>query len=498
MRTTRGLVASLMTVLAAGGGQAEPNVRQLTLEECIQIAIEHNLDLKIAQFDPLKAEISLSTGFAGFHPEFYATAAHSYTKSPGGFDPEGRPLPAPITETDRFTTGLLGRIPSGMSYSITGDATDSTFSFPAGFSSDNVNGGVTLSARQPLLKNMWIDQPRYNIRIARNQIKYSEQVLRFQVISTLTSVENAYFNLIQARENVKVQEEALRLAEKLFEENKKRVEVGALAPLDEKQAEAETAMRRADLLSAKYSLTTAQNVLKGLLSGNFPDWDDVLPEPAERLTAPVQLFNQDESWRKALEQRPDLLQARLEIERTGVIRQFQFNQLFPQLDLFGSYGHRGANYEIPSYLEQVRRAEFPSHAFGAELRIPLGNRAARNNHRLAKIEEEQSRLRLKKLEQDILIAVNDAIAGAETAYEAVKATERARVVAKEALDAEEKKRANGKSTSFFVLQLQKAYTDAQAAEIRALASYNRALTQLAFSEGSTLDRRGIQMELPQY
>ena len=494
MRTIRFSMALLLAACLSSPATGASAVRQLTLEECLKIALEHNLELEIVRFEPVRAGLNLDLAYAGYEPAFSASARHGSSISPGRFDSSGLIYLNTETESDTFSAGVNGLAPSGLTYSLAGNVVDSEFT-TAGGPGENAQGGVSIRLQQPLLKNAWIDQTRYGIRVAKNRVKYSDQVLRYQVMSILASVESAYFNLIQARENVKVQEEALRLAQKLFEENKKRVEVGALAPLDEKQAEAETAMRYADLLSARYSLTSSQNVLKGLLSSNFPDWQDVIPEPSERLTAPIQLFDLSGSWQRALSQRPDLLQARLEVERTGVLRQLQFNQLFPQLDIVGTYGHSGTDDEVPSYMDQIGRGLFPNNSIGAELRIPLGNRAARSNHRLAKLEEEQSRLRLRKLEQDIMLAVDDAVAGAQTAYEAVKATERARVVAKEALDAEEKKRANGKSTSFFVLQLQKAYTDAQAAEIRALASYNRALSQLAFNEGSTLDRHGLALDI---
>lgn len=488
MRTIRSSVISLLAAGLVGSLGAAPSARQLTLEDCVKLALENNLELEITRFEPAKAALSLVLARTAFDPAFSLSAEQTIASSGGGVTRDNIPIPAITTDRSTFISGVTGRLPTGMTYTLGGSMTDND-------SLDNTSGGASISLTQPLLRDFWIDQPRYSIRVGRNRAKYSDEALRYQIMSVLTRVESAYFSLIQARETVRVQEEALRLAEKLFEENKKRVEVGALAPLDEKQAEAETAMRRADLLNARYSQSAAQNVLKGLLSGNYPEWQEVTPEPSERLTAPVQLFNLQDSWQRAMNQRPDLIQARLEVERTGAFRELQFNQMFPQLDLTGTYGHGGSRREIPGFLDDIRRGNHPSHTIRLEFSVPIGNRAARTNHRLAKLDEEQARLRLKKLEQDIMIQVDDSIQEAQTAYERVKATERARVVAKEALDAEEKKRANGKSTSFFVLQFQKAYTDAQAAEISALATYNRALSQLAFDEGATLDRRNLKLDV---
>jgi outer membrane protein TolC len=116
---------------------------------------------------------------------------------------------------------------------------------------ENSGGRVgALTLRQPILRDFWMDQPRYSIALSKANLRISELALQQQVMTTVTAVENAYFNLIYAAESVVVQQKALELAERLLAENKKRVEVGAMAPLDEKQAEAEVASRRADLLTA--------------------------------------------------------------------------------------------------------------------------------------------------------------------------------------------------------------------------------------------------------
>ena len=112
---------------------------------------------------------------------------------------------------------------------------------------DTSSGSASISLTQPLLKNFWIDQTRFNIKVAKNRIKYSELGLKQTIMSIVTTVEQAYYDLIYARENVTVQEKAVELATQLVVENKKRVEVGSLAPLDEKQAEAQAASSRGGL-----------------------------------------------------------------------------------------------------------------------------------------------------------------------------------------------------------------------------------------------------------
>ena len=155
-------------------------------------------------------------------------------------------------------------------------------------------------------------------------------------MSTVTTVEQAYYDLIYARENVTVQEKAVELATQLVVENKKRVEVGALAPLDEKQAEAQAASSQAALIAARSALAVQENTVKQLITDDYAASAAVELQPTAPLSAPVQVFDRQISWSKGLTQRPDLLQAKLDVERQGITLKYNYNQLFPELDLVGS------------------------------------------------------------------------------------------------------------------------------------------------------------------
>jgi outer membrane protein TolC len=291
---------------------------------------------------------------------------------------------------------------------------------------------------------------------------------------------------------------ALQLARQLLADNRKRVEVGALAPLDEKQAEAEVAGREADLLSAQRTAALRENTLKSLLTDAYGDWQQSIIEPTEPLSGdPVPLDLQD-SWGRGLTQRPDLVQARLNVERQGIELKYYKNQMFPQLDAFGSYGHFGSDQGTAGYGEtfnQVGEGSQPFWSAGMQLTIPLMNSGARARYRSARAQSEQVVLSLKLLEQNIMVEIDDAVKFARSSHQRVNATRAARGYAEAALDAEQQKLENGKSTSFVVLQLQRDLTSARSAEISALIEYNRALSALARSEGSTLQRRGINLEL---
>jgi outer membrane protein TolC len=298
-----------------------------------------------------------------------------------------------------------------------------------------------------------------------------------------------------ARESVKVQQEALRLAQELLEANRERIRQGVLAALDEKQAESQVSAQRSLLLGALGNVGSQENLLKALLSDNLSEWQDVTIQPAGELSAVSQRVQRNESWQRGLALRPDLLQARTDLEQRGYVVKYQRNQMLPQVDAVGSYGHTASDAEFNGAFGQIRRGSSPFHSYGLQMTLPISGRSTRANYRISKSEREQSALRLKQLEQDILLEIDDAVKVVETNFERVGTTRQAREFAEVALQAEQTKMENGKVTSFFVLQMQRDLTAARSEEIRALAEYNKALAGLALREGSVLQRHKLDVEV---
>jgi len=468
--------------------------RSVSLQDCFQMALERNLDLRIERLNPEMARYDLSLTYAGYDPQFTVGGEHDYSLSPGGYDANKNAYPASTSDADLFRLGLSGVLPTGFNYNLTGNTREEWGERSSVPFSQN-SGSVGLTMRQPLLKNFWIDSTRMNIQVARKNIKSTEMGLQLQIMSILTSVEQAYYDLIFTRENVKVQQKALELAERLLHENKQRVKVGALAPLDEKQAESQVAARKADLLSSQRQLATQQNTLKRLISDDFGAIAETSLEPTGELLAVPQAFSVQDSWAKGLTMRPDLLQNRIEVEKQDIVLRYQKNQLYPSLDLVGSYGHTASDTGYGGVFRNLGEGSGPYWSYGAQLSFPLGNRAARNNLRNSRARKEQVLLQLKSREQEIMAQIDNAIQLAETNLERVDATHQARLYAEAALDAEQKKLENGKSTSFVVLQLQRDLTSARSSEISALTEYNKSLAQLALAEGATLQRHEIKLEV---
>jgi outer membrane protein TolC len=445
----------------------------------------------------------LRAAYGAYDPALSFSGEHSRDEAGSRLLGGGFSIPGSVTEADRFSLGLgPGLTPWGMTYDLQGNLSDS---FGHSFSVDtngflverpfeSSSGSASATITQPLLRNLWIDAPRLAIRVNKNLLQYSELALKLQVMTTITLLEQAYYDLIFTRQNVVVQQKAVELAEKLVSEQRKRVEVGALAPLDARQAESQAASTRADLFAAISQLAVQENIVKQLITSNYAEWADMGLEPTGTLTAPKREFNLQESWRRGLSLRPEIQQARLDVERAGIQLKYDRNQVFPQVDLFATYGYNGSGAEFSGALFEIDRRDRPFYSIGGQISIPLANLSGRNAVRSSKATLQQAVLGVKRVERDIMRAIDDDVKQAQASYERVAATRAAREYAEEALAAEQKKFDQGKSTTFLVLQMQRDLTAASGQEIQALDTYNKNLSQLSLDEGTTLERLGIEYD----
>lgn len=471
-----------------------PNVRQLSLQDCIQMALQHNLDLQIERTKPEVARFTLRAAYGAYDPVLGLSGQHDHNET-GARLLTNNLVAGSTTDDNAFNAALGGSgggpglLPFGTTYLLRGNAMDTYANGTAGFESTFAFAEARLS--QPLLKNFWIDNTRLTIRVDKNRLKHSELGLKWQVIQTVTKLELAYYDLIYDRENVVVQQKAVELTERLVAENRKRLEVGALAPLDLESAESQAAQGRAAVIKAQSQLATQERTVKQLITDQFAAWADLELQPSGKLTVTHQVFNRQNSWRKGLAGRPDLLQSRLDVEKQGIQLKFDRNQLFPALDLVGTYGYNGSGKEFSGALYEVQRRDLNYYTYGAQLSVPLANTAARNSLKSDKVTLQQLLLLLKQAEQNIMINIDNDIGTIQSNYEQVLATRAARQYAESALNAEEMKLQNGKSTVYTVLQMQRDLTTARGNEILALDTYSQSISTLSQDEGSTLERLGI-------
>jgi outer membrane protein TolC len=251
----------------------------------------------------------------------------------------------------------------------------------------------------------------------------------------------------------------------------------------------------ADKIRAEGLVVLAENQLKNLITDNYEKWDPVKLEPAEKLLAIAETYDRSQSWVSALTKRPDFNAQKLELEIQGVDVKLAFNQVFPALNVVGSYRQGGISSQgFNASRDSLENNDNNDYTLGVVLSIPLSNRGARNNLRVARERLNQQELQLQSLHQSIVVGVVNAITDAKSSFDQIPARRQARVFAEQALDAEQRKLENGRSTSFEVLTLQRELTQKRLEEIQSLTAYNKSLAELYFQEGTILDRNRIFVE----
>jgi outer membrane protein TolC len=503
-------LACCAALIASGQGTEPPaTTRSVSLAKCIDLALSRNLDLRIEHLMTDAAGYNLAGAYGAYSPIFSVGAQHAFVAEPSDFDVRkfNDYYPAELN-MDTLNTDLNGQLPLGLSYELGASVIE--HNARTDFSSDPEHaavypaGGIRqtndyfaetgLTLRQHLLKDFWIDAARQTLLIRRKELGMSQQALRFQIMKTVLAVEVSYYDVIAARELIKVREKAVELRQQLVNETRRRVQVGDLPPLDSEQAETQLQNALTALIGAREAYVTQQNVLKRLLTDDFKEWADCDLLPTEAMLAlPVEI-NRAESFQRAMKNRPDLLEARLAIERSAVTVRFQYNQLFPNLDLVGHYGGLGVNDDSRRAVDQAFSFSNPDYFYGVVLSFPLSNATERGKYRTSQAGKQIAELQLKKAEQDVLVQIADYVNRIQSSFSQVGSTRKARSFAEAALAAEQKKLENGLSTSFFVLELQETLIAAQTAELQALTEYNRTLAQLAFAEGSTLEKNHLELE----
>jgi len=390
---------------------------------------------------------------------------------------------------------------------------------------------ANIQVQQRLLQGFGFAVNNRNIRIARNNFKVSELVFKQQIIATVASVIGLYWDLVAANEDVVVKRQALALNQKLYDDNKKQVEIGTLAPIEIIRAEAEVARSQQELTISETNLLQQETVLKNALSrtgvANPALADsriiatDKIRIPENEPVQPIQdLVN------KAMDFRPEVEQSRINIESSKIGLLGTKNALKPTVDAFGTFQNNGLSgtlnqlpvppvpgatnvnpisrnpaavdgYFLGGYgnaLSQVFRRNFPDYSFGVTLNIPLRNRGAQADMLREQLAVRQSEVRLQQQLNQVRVDVQNAVISLQQARARHQTSVKNRVLQEQTLDAEQKKYGLGASTIFFVIQAQRDLTSAQANEVAALSAYARSRNDLERATGQTLVANSIEME----
>ena len=387
-----------------------------------------------------------------------------------------------------------------------------------------------LSVTQHLLQGFGLAVNRRNIKIAKNNIGVSELVFRQQVITTASSIINIYWDLVSFNEDLRVKKQALALNQKLYDDNKKQVEIGTLAPIEIIRAEAEVARSQQDLTISETNVLQQETVLKSSLSRtgiSSPGLSEAHIIPTDRISMPdaERMQPVQEMLQKAIDLRPELEQQRISIENAKLGLKGTRNALLPTLDAFVDVRNnslagdvnqipippiQGAPIQTPvtrpansvdqfflggygTALRQVFGRNFPDYSAGVTLNIPIRNRQAKEDMTRDQLTLRQSEVRLQQQLNQVRVEVENALIGQQQGRARYQTAVKNRVLQEQTLDAEQKKYSLGASTIFFVIQSQRDLTSAQAAEVSALSTYARAKVELERATGQTLGAYEIQI-----
>jgi outer membrane protein TolC len=540
----------------------------LSLQDAIALALENNLDIelqrygfRIAESDILKARagaaiqgvssaISAGSSGAGQVGSTATTTGQGLTVyTPGTAPPTLDPVVSTqynwshrtTPQTNSFVTGTNALVQTTTLFNssiqkgfLTG--TSVNFGWNNNFVTSNAGrsdfnpsttASFVLTLSQHLLQGFGLAVNNRYIRIAKNNYQVSDLVFKQQVMTTVAAVAQLYWDLVSYIENVKVKRQALAVSEKLYNDNKKQVEIGTLAPIEVVRAEAEVASNRQALTVAETLVLQQETILKNALSRTgvaSPTISEAHIIPTDRMhipdVEPVEPIQ--DLWATALENRPELAQIQLQVKNTKIGLEGTRSSMLPSLDLVATLQNNAlagqvnalpipsiqglppqqrnpnsvSSFFIGGYgtiLSQLLARNFPDYAIGFQLNVPLRNRSAQADMIRGQLSLRQQEIRQQQLINQIRVEVTNALIALQQARAGYEAAVKARILQEQNLDAEQKKYALGASTIYFVIQAQRDLVQAASNEVAALSAYSKAKVQLDQATGKILTAYNISI-----
>jgi len=455
----------------------------------------------------------------------------NYTQSSSIFSP----IPVGNTNTGSANFSYLQGFQWGSNISVGFNNTHITSNNPTNTYTPFLSSNLQFRFTQHLLQGFGFAPNRRFIQIAKTNREISDVVFRLQVTTTVDQIENMYWDLVNAYENVKVQQDALALANKTLSDNKKQVEIGTLAPIEVVRAESTVATDQQQLTVAQTNLELQQLLMKNALSRTLVDPAladaEVIPTDTMVLPEAEPVIPTQDLVNSGLSRRPELAEARMSLSNTAVSNKAIRNNLLPSLDLFAYYGGSGiggdvnpvlaanpcqpgqnpisnfcfdSNRAAPPFrttntvgysntLSQLVNSSAPDKGVGVSLSIPIRNRAAQALQIRSELEYRQAQMRLQQIENQIRIEVRNAQFAVQQNRAGVAAAQAAVDLAQQSLEAEQKKYALGASTTTLVLQQSSALTQSRSNLVGARAAYEKARVELDRATGLLLEHNGIDL-----
>ncbi len=382
----------------------------------------------------------------------------------------------------------------------------------------SISGYLDLQINQNLLQGRSLGVNNRNIRVAKNNLKVSNLQMKLQVVTTISAVLNLYWDLVSFNEAVRIKEQALETAQKLFDGNKKQVEIGALPSIEITRAAAEVSASKEDLLIAQTNVAQQEIVLKSALNRNSMQnaWlDEVHIIPLDHIEIPKteEIRPVMDLIQEAQENRLEIERSKINIDSSQILLKGDKNGLLPNLQAFAELTNHGlAGPANPLYnnccgdpnsffiggngtaISQLFRRNFPDYSAGFSLNIPFRNRASQADFVTDQLQMRQNELQLQRAMNQVRVDVKTALIGLEQARARYQTAVDTRTLAEESLKAEQSRFKYGVSTVALVIQAQKDLAAGQDSEVQAMANYTHARIAFDLAMGRTLDVNHISME----
>jgi outer membrane protein TolC len=483
----------------------------LTLDEATARALERNLDIAVERLNPQTFDLNIARIRAAYRPTATSTLGQFSRVQPPTSTLNGGAGGVTNTTTT-YNSGLSQAVPWG------GGSVNFQFNNNKQVTSNNLvnynpafNNNFAMTLTQPLLRGFLIDNNRQQLVVTALNRDASEIQLRGTIATTLANVRNAYWELVFSIQALDVARGSLDLATKLVTDNRARVEVGALAPLDVVQAQAEEATRLQALAQADAQERTSELALKRLIVSGTDDplWNAEIT-PIDRPTFLPEPLDVRSAVRTALDNRTDLQIARKTIDSNDVTLKYMRNLTMPELDLTAMYGANGLGGTqfrrngsgvtsqivdtVPGGYSDAWRTltgrDFPTWNVALNFSYPLGASAQEAQLARARVQLNQSAAQLRALELQVATDVTNAALQVQSGLTRYQAATVARSLAQQRLDAEQSRFDVGLSTNYFVVQAQRDLATAQNTELRALLDYRKALVEYERLQQTPANRGG--------
>lgn len=491
-----------------------PTTRRLTVEDAVKLALEHNLGVQVARVNPQIQDYGIAQARANWAPNLTSSfSTNSNTQPPRNIFAGGQGR-----VTDERTAGSVGvqqNLPwGGGFYDVSWVSNRSTTSNVFTLFDPLVSSNLNLQFVQPLLRNFNIDAIRQQVLVGHKNREIADIDLQQTIANTSRNVRNSYWDLSYSIASLEVQKQSLELARESLRNNRARVEIGTMAPIDIVEAEAEVAQREESVILAEAQIQRAEDNLRALIyDPAMPDFWSIRIEPTDLPPFQPIMVNINEAVRTALDRRTDLRSTRKSLEANDVSIRYFRNQTMPDVNAqvdYGLSGLGGTGFErgvgpfgqgtgavisrtqrsYGSVLGDLFANRYPVWTVSLNIGYPIGTSTAEAGLARARLQHNQSQTQLKNQQLQVATQVRDVARQVQTNQKRVEATRVSKTLAERRLEAEEKKFQAGMSTSFFVFQAQRELSLARANELRAIIDYNRSLVDFETVQEAPLGGAG--------